>query len=128
MKTLTCDLLLTIDGYTAAVDAGPFFGYSGAGPRRLVDRVISCDRRCAPAGGRPTPANRHVRLADQAKICGRWIRRSESHPLIRVLVLSHHLDSRYAMRFAAMSTSATGCDLRLAVCLGSGFGRDVEPP
>jgi RibD C-terminal domain len=29
MRTLTCDLLLTIDGYAAAVDAGPFFGYSG---------------------------------------------------------------------------------------------------
>jgi hypothetical protein len=29
MRTLTCDLLLTIDGYTAAVDAGPLFPYSG---------------------------------------------------------------------------------------------------
>lgn len=29
MRTLTCDLLLTIDGYAAADGAGPFFGYAG---------------------------------------------------------------------------------------------------
>jgi hypothetical protein len=45
MRTLTCDLLLTIGG-GYAVDAGPLFGYSGPDLDAWVHANLEQPRRC----------------------------------------------------------------------------------